>query len=195
MVYSFKKNEFVTSPQGDEVPVLDTNSVDKSGAQWGRKSQPTLVIRASGGEKMGQSFKDGKETYDYIAEEGDAIFVNSETDMYVPPMEGGKRLKIANLVEQGYAIAGEDQERGGLLVKLPAAQLLVEVVQEPVCIKNAWGPGEDLNNHQFLYKGATLKVDPKSGAITGINSEGFEKWELLPEVEFKALTAKLTCRP
>ena len=56
------------------------------------------------------------------------------------------------------------------------ALLLVEIIQKPTCIKNAFGK----NKHQFLYFGATLKKDIKTGQITGIDKNAFNStWQVL----------------
>jgi hypothetical protein len=60
----------------------------------GERKVQHLLIFARGGEKTGQKFEGGQETYDYIAEYGDAIFSNGPNDIYVPPGPNGGRLKI-----------------------------------------------------------------------------------------------------
>lgn len=170
--------ELVKDPEGHVCPVLDTNSLDKSSAVMGRKKETTRVIKAKGGEKTGQSFTGGKETYDYFAKEGDAIFVNSPTDQYVPSgLAQGERLQFDDLEKKGFRIAGGNKNE--VQVYSPPAKLLVGIVDSRICIKNAWGDSPAPSNHQFLSKGATLKVGG-NGKITGMDKEGFEKWEVIP---------------
>lgn len=56
-----------------------------------------------------------------------------------------------------------------------AAKLLYEAVEEPTCVKDAWGEGK----HLFLFKGATLKVQDNH-RITGIEKASFDAtWEII----------------
>ena len=126
---------------------------------------------------MGQTFEGGQETFEYVTSAGDAIFVNSPTDQYVPPAKDGGRLKFSDLESNGFAVVSGDENE--VQVKSPPAQLLVGVVSERVCIKNAWGPEDKPENHQFLSAGATLKQG-NDGKVTGIDKEGFTKWEVDP---------------
>lgn len=170
-------NEFILDPHGVSCTVLDTDRIDFSTSVSGRKKATTRVLLAEGGEGTGQKFDDVKETFDYVAEKGDAIFVNSPTDRYVPPSIDGGRLKFVDLEKNGYKIdsGGENEVQ----VKSPSAQLLVGVVDARVCIKGAWGATDNPANHQFLSVGATLKKGA-DGKVTGIDKEGFEKWEVDP---------------
>ena len=167
--------ENITDPHGVVCPVLDTDNIDFSNSVSGRKKATTLVRRAQEGEGLGQSFEGGQETFEYVTQEGDAIFVNSPTDQYVPPSKDGGRLKFDDLEANGFAIASGDEDE--VQVKSPPAQLLVGVVDQRVCIKNAWGSEDKPENHQFLSAGATLKQG-NDGKVTGIDKEGFEKWEV-----------------
>lgn len=166
--------ELVTDPEGNLAPVLDTNDITTDGAVWGRKKATIIVRRAQAGECLKQSFEDGQETFEYTTEEGDAIFINSPTDQYVPPSKDGGRLKFSDLETNGFQIVeGDSQE---VKVFSPAAQFLVGVVDAPVCIKYAWGPEDKPENHQFLYEGATLKIGSNGTVVSGINKEGMTKW-------------------
>src|SRR5688572_10855903 len=86
---------FKTDKQGNVCPVLDVAYIDCSDAVPGRKSATTFVRPAEAGEGFNPTFKNGAEGFDYIAKEGDAVFVNSPTDQYVPPAKDGGRLTIA----------------------------------------------------------------------------------------------------
>ncbi|MCK5374883.1 MAG: hypothetical protein KAJ40_06325 [Alphaproteobacteria bacterium] len=187
-------DEFITDPGRVSCPVLDTKSIDFSKAVWGRKTETTLVRRAKDGESLGQSFEGGKETFEYVTEEGDAIFVHSPTDQYVPPAKNGERLKFDALEKNGYKIVSGDAEN--VQVKSPPAQLLVGVVTGRVCIKNAWGPEDNAENDQFLSAGATLKRGA-DGKVTGIAKEGFEKWGIdadqTPEDQENGVDPIFTC--
>lgn len=169
--------EFVTSPDGISCKVLDAGGVNFSMAAEGRKATETLVRRAEGGERIETRNSEKKVESVYITEPGDAIFINlhNPDDMYVPGNSDGSRWQFKDLTSKGYEITREDHERGGVLVKsTKTAKLLHEVIQEPTCIKNAWGSGQ----HQFLFVGATLKKD-ESGNVTGIDKQAFDAtWEI-----------------
>lgn len=169
------KDKYITDPEGNTCPVLNTDNIDFTDAVSGRKKATTLVRCAEDGEGLGQSFEGGQETFEYVTKKGDAIFVNSPTDQYVPPSKDGGRLQFSDLEENGFQIVSGDSNE--VQVKSPPAQLLVAVVTERVCIMNAWGAENKPENHQFLSAGATLKQGD-DGKITGIDKEGFEKWEL-----------------
>lgn len=172
-------NEVINSPDGISCKVLDTNLLDFSNAPTGRKTTETLVRKAEGGEKIETKNSDKIVESVYIAEPGDAIFINlhNPDDMYVPGNPDGSRWKFNELTSKGYEITGEDQERGGVLVKSTTkSKLLHEIIQEPTCIKDAWGKGQ----HQFLFKGATLKQG-ENGRVTGIDKDAFDNtWEIIP---------------
>ena len=62
------------------------------------------------------------------------------------------------------------------------AYLLPEISIIPTCIKDAWGVGA----HQFLFEGATLKKDLKTGKVTGIDKVAFnETWEIIEQKTIK----------
>lgn len=171
------KEEVIASPDGIPCTVLDVASVDFSAAAQGRKATETLVRCAQGGERIETKNSEKKVEAVYIAQKGDAIFINlhNPDDMYVPGNSDGSRWQFKDLTNKGYEITGEDQEKGGVLVKsTKTAKLLHEVIQQSTCIKNAWGEGQ----HQFLFTGATLKQDD-TGKVTGIDKEAFDAtWEI-----------------
>ena len=169
--------ETVSSPDGIACRVLDTQSVDFSGAVSGRKATETLVRRAEGGETLETKNAEGKVESVYTTQKGDAIFINlhNPDDMYVPGNPDGSRWQFKDLTSKGYEITGDDHERGGVRVKSTSmSKLLHESVTEPTCIKDAWGPGQ----HQFLFEGATLKLND-NGSVTGIDKSAFDAtWEI-----------------
>ena len=170
--------ETIDSPDGIPCKVLDIGSIDFNYAIMGRKSAETLVRKAEGGERIETKNSDKIVESVYIAEPGDAIFINlhNPNDMYVPGNPDGSRWKFNELTSKGYEIVGEDQDRGGVLVKSTAqSKLLHEAVKEPTCVKDAWGKGQ----HQFLFEGATLKQG-ENGRVTGIDKEAFDNtWEII----------------
>lgn len=171
--------EFIPDPQGVMCPVLDVNRIDFTKAKAGRKKELTYVRKALAGEKIEEVFEGGEETYGYKTKKGDAIFVNSPTDQYVPLGLYGERLKFEDLEENGFHIVEDNGDTA--YIQSPPGLLLVGVVTERMCIRNAWGEEDALENHQFLSAGATLKLD-RSGKITGMDKEGFKKWELLSDM-------------
>lgn len=174
------KQETIASPDGTLCKVLDTDRIDFNAAFEGRKATETLVRCAVGGERIETKNAEKKVEALYIAKAGDAIFINlhNPDDVYVPGNPDGSRWRFKDLAHKGYEMTGEDHKRGGILVKSTAtAKLLHEIIQQPTCIKNAWGEGQ----HQFLFAGATLKQDDK-GHVTGIDKEAFDAtWEIKPK--------------
>lgn len=170
-------NETVLSPDGIACKVLNSNAINFDGAFEGRKASETLVRRAEGGESIETKNSEGRVESVYTAKAGDAIFINlhNPDDVYVPGNPDGSRWQFKDLISKGYEITGEDQECGGVRVKSTTmSKLLPEAVEEPTCIKNAWGEGQ----HQFLFAGATLKLT-NSGSVTGIDKEAFDAtWEI-----------------
>lgn len=164
---------------GIDFLVLDTNNLSFSNAFVGIKSKTTKVKCAKGGEKIETLNKDGKVESVTIAEKGDAIFCNSETDIYIPRNNDGTAWKFEEITSCGYDIVGKGEDY--IIIKSNnKALLLVGVIDNPTCIENAWGEGQ----HQFLYKGATLKKDLTSGKVTGIDKHAFETtWEILSKSE------------
>lgn len=50
------------------------------------------------------------------------------------------------------------------------------VIIIPTCIKDVWGSGR----HQFLFEGASLKKNPETKKVTGIDKEAFDNtWEVI----------------
>lgn len=169
--------ELIKNPEGISCKVLDSRMVNFSAAVEGRKATETLVRRAEGGEQIETKNSEKKVESVYVAQAGDAIFINlhNPDDVYVPGNPDGSRWQFKDLTAKGYEITSEDHERGGVLVKsTKTAKLLHEIIEEATCIKDAWGTGQ----HQFLFPGATLKKDDK-GNVTGIDKEAFDAtWEI-----------------
>lgn len=171
-------DETIMSPDGVACRVLDTARVDFSGAATGRKTTETLVRCAQGGEKIETRNTGGKLESVYVAQKGDAVFINlhNENDIYVPGNPDGTRLQFAALEQNGFKITGDDMARGGVRVRSTAAsKILHEAVEEACCIKDSWGPGK----HQYLHPGATLKR-ADDGRVTGIDKSAFDAtWEIM----------------
>lgn len=176
--------EFIKDPQGRLVPVLDLAKISTESAVLGRKKEPTkvLCVPDAGIEGITQNFEGRFETYPRDANPGEALFVNSPTDMYVPPNANKSgRLMFDELEKNGYKIVQGNEKEA--IVLSPASRLLLKAVDARVCIKHAWGdPGPDaseadiLQSHQFLSEGATLKVGNSGMVISGIDKEGMAKW-------------------
>lgn len=172
-------NEIITNPDGIDCHVLDVSSLDFSNAREGRKKKTTIVMRAIDNECINTYNSMGLVESTYIAKDGEAIFYNSDTDMYVPRDENGVALSFQNISEHGYDIVGDSfQFNGRSAIRVRnnnIAKLLPEVIVIPTCIKDKWGKG----SHQFLFEGATLKKDILTGKISGIDKEAFdETWEI-----------------
>lgn len=169
--------EIIENPDGIPCKVLDTAKVDDSTAVEGRKTALTLVRRAEGGELIETLNDEGTVESTYTTKPGDAIFINlhNHKNIYVPGEPDGTRWQFKDLESHGYEITGDDHENGGILVRSTAtAKLLHEAVEEPTCIKDAWGEGK----HLFLFNGATLKV-MDNHRITGIEKASFDAtWEI-----------------
>lgn len=172
-------SEKIASPDGIPCEVLDTLKVDFGQASvQGRKKAETLVKEAKGGEEIVTRNKEGQVESTYIAQKGDAIFVNlhNAADVYVPGNADGSRWKFSELAQRGYEVVRNDAKKGGAIVKSAQIfKLFTEAVEKPTCIKDAWGPGQ----HQFLFNGATLKKND-NGSVTGIDKSAFDAtWETL----------------
>lgn len=177
--------EKIVSPDGIECAVLDTKKIDFDQAVKGRKSAETLVREAKGGEKIQTKNTKGEIESEYIAKKGDAIFINlhNSNDIYVPGNPDGTRWQYSELPEKGYIIVAETKD-GVRMKNGTEFSILHEAIEKPACIKNAWGPEQ----HQFLFKGATLKLN-ENGSITGIDKSAFDKtWEVVLKKQTK--TAK-----
>ena len=166
--------ETISGPDGKLFPVLNEPAVDFKAAAEGRKSAETYVLRAQGGEAIETKNTTGqKENGDvHIAKSGDAIFQNlhNPDDRYVP----NNSLKFDALEQSGYEIVRKEAEDRVFIKSKTKSKILVEAVSEPICIKDAWGAGQ----HQFLYPGATLKLND-NGKVTGIDKSAFDAtWEV-----------------
>lgn len=164
---------------GIDFLVLDTNKVSFNNASVGIKSKTTKVKCAKGGEKIETLNNEGKVESVTVAEKGDAIFCNSETDIYIPRNSDGSAWKFNEITSYGYDIVA--RENDCIIIRSNnKALLLVGVIDKPTCIENAWREGQ----HQFLYEGATLKKDLNSGKVTGIDKHAFETtWAVLSKNE------------
>lgn len=173
-------DEKIISPDGIECLVLDTNNIEFSDSCIGRKCAQTIVLKSNGNEKINTVNSLGLVETTYFVKEGDAIFYNSENDIYVPRNNDGTACSFDSIENLGYEITTElfrFGEYDAVKVRsIKKAYLLPEIIEIPTCIKDAFGKG----NHQFLYKGATLKKDIETGKVTGIEKEAFDKtWEIL----------------
>jgi hypothetical protein len=179
-----------SSPEGTACQVLDTKAVDFSAAKLGRKTAETLIRRAKGGEELITRNKDGQIENTYVAKAGDAIFINlhNADDRYVPADRDGTRWQFSQLAEKGYIVTSGDPATGEVRVKNGQSfRVLSEAVEQPTCIRDAWGPGQ----HQFLFPGATLKLND-NGSVTGIDKSAFDAtWELLPRASTPAKLPKM----
>lgn len=162
---------------GEKFPVVDVEKLDFSDAQVGVKSKLTKVYRAKGGEEITTRNSNGEVESVYIAKKGDAIFYNNAKDIYVPADNYGNRFRYSQIESYGYSV----QERTADYVVVRSNNkglLLVGCVDQKCAIKNAFGDGQP----QFLYEGATIKKDIKTGNISGIDKKAFEStWAILPE--------------
>jgi hypothetical protein len=170
--------ETLANPEGKVCPVLDVSRVDFTGAGLGRKKTETLVRRAKGGEVIETRNSAGQIETTYTTKAGDAIFVNmhDEKDTYCPGNPDNTRWQFDDFLGKGYEITAGSIAGGAVKVKSTVtSKILHEAVTEDVCIKDAWGPGK----HQYLYKGATLKLSV-AGQVIGIDKSAFDgTWEVL----------------
>jgi hypothetical protein len=164
------------SPDGIKCDVINTTKIDFTNAVIGRKSAETIVKRALDGEEIVTRNKEGKIETSYTTKAGDAIFINNPNDRYVPGNSDGTRWKFNELEGKGYIIVGGNIEKGEIRVKNKKSfKILHEAIKKPSCIKNAWGKGQ----HQYLFPGATLKLND-NGTVTGIDKSAFDStWEIL----------------
>lgn len=171
-------DEIICNENGIECKVLDVSKVDFSNVCVGRKKTETLILKANGNETINTTNSEGLIESTYITKPGDAIFVNNEKDIYVPRDSLGNAWQFDSIESYGYEITSDVfSYNGNAAFKVKStklANLLPEVISIPTCIKDAWGQGA----HQFLFEGATLKMDIESGKITGIDKGAFdETWE------------------
>lgn len=171
--------ETLVNPEGKTVPVLDRARVDFSQAGLGRKKTEMKVRRANGGEVIETRDTQGRIETVYTAKKGDAIFTNlhDAKDTYVPGHVDGTRWQFDSFLKKGYEITGGSIESGEVMVQgTVTSKILHEAVTEDMGVKDAWGKGL----HQYLYKGATLKIS-ESGQVIGIDKAAFDAtWEILP---------------
>lgn len=177
-------DEIILSPEGIECHVLDTESVDFTNCELGRKTKETIILKANGNEKIDTINSDGLIESTYITNPGEAIFYNNDKDKYVPRDSNGTPIMFDNIEESGYEITTPLFQFGNnQAIKVKSkktAYLLHEIIEIPTCIKDAWGIGA----HQFLYEGATLKKDPDTNKVTGIDKVAFDKtWEIFEQKE------------
>lgn len=155
--------------------VLDVDKLDFSCAVYGIKKTITKIIKANGGEIIETKNKNGEIESVTVAEFGDAIFCNNQDDKYIPRDSLGNAWKFDKIESYGYRIV-ETGENCMYIQSNNKALCLVEAINQPTCILNAWGEG----NHQFLYSGATLKKDLKTNIVTGIDKSAFDStWQVL----------------
>lgn len=161
--------------------VLDVTSVDFTNAYYGVKIKKMLVLEAKGDEQIITVNSHGLTESTYITSLGDAIFVLNDADIYVPKIDG-KPLKYCDLSINDFEIVGLDNTypayNSCLVFNKRVYKLLPNIIMMPTVILNAFGEG----SHQFLYTGATLKQDLKTGAVTGIDEKEFEhSWDIVVE--------------
>ncbi|MDO4995999.1 MAG: hypothetical protein Q4E69_02360 [Bacilli bacterium] len=172
-------DEYIESPDGITCKVLDVDNIDFSSGVVGRKSKDTLVLRANGNEKINTINSQGLIETTFTTSEGNAIFYNNENDIYVPRDEKGTPWNFDDIENYGYELLTVPfKHNDNLAVRVKStkmAYLLPEVIDRPSCIKDAFGKG----NNQYLYEDATLKKDPITGKVTGIEKKAFdETWEI-----------------
>jgi len=174
----------IIESEGKTYKVIDTAKLEFLTAKVGVKSKLTKVYCAKGGEKIETTNEKGEVESVVVAEKGDAIFYNNEHDQYIPAGEDGKHWKYSEIESHGYSIQEHNDEENYVVVRSNnKALLLVGCVKENSAIKNAFGDGKP----QYLYEGATIKKDIKTGNISGIDRAAFENtWEILPEAEARA---------
>lgn len=173
-------DKFIENDDGISFQVIDVDKIEFDD-DIGRKKTITKVVKAEGGEKIITYSKQGEIESIMTAEKDDCIFVNSETDKYIPGDENG-HWKFNTLTDRGYEIV-ENKGNEVYVKSTNYAHLLVDIIKKPTCILNAFGEGA----HQFLYNGATIKKDIKTGKVSGISNEAFHStWEVkenISEVE------------
>ena len=170
--------EIIQNPQGVGCRVININALDFTQAKLAKKSAVTRLRSAKGGEKIETKNAKGDIENTYIAQKGDALFINPHLadDCYVPANADGTRWQFKDIPLKGYDIVGTDPANDDLFIKSNQnAYILLNIIQEPSCIKNAFGHGQ----HQFLFKGASLKKS-HDGQITGIDQDAFNAtWEVV----------------
>lgn len=173
-------DEYIENQDGINCHVIDINSLDFDCACLGRKITEIIVVKANGGECIETINSDGKVESSYMTKLGDAIFYNSEIDKYVPRGKDGTAWKYDEIEKYDYEIVSEEflfnSNKAVKVKRKSMARILPEVILEPSVIKDVFGS----SMHQFLFPGATLKQDIKTGRITGIGKEEFKSsWEIV----------------
>jgi hypothetical protein len=171
--------ETILHTDGIAYAVLDCAKLDFSGrdVKFGKKTKPTLVRIAKKGEVIITQPGTVEESR-IEATGGELVFTNylpgDVEDVFIPRDAHGNPNGREILSERYRMIGGNILGEGGLFQPRNAPfKLLHEAITEPTCIKDAWGPG----NHQFLGKGATLKLD--GTRVTGIDKAAFdETWSI-----------------
>lgn len=160
---------------GKNYAVLDTTKLnfDSPDAAYGKKTKPTEVRIAKPGELV-VTIINGVEESRVTAKDGEPIFINTlpdgKKDTFIPP--DGKKV----LAEKYELVSGDPAREATYRPKSAPSKILLEAVQKPTVIKDAWGPGQ----HQFLDAGATLKQD--GAKATGIAKAAFnETWSVTNE--------------
>lgn len=163
---------------GVDYAVIDTSKLDFTEATLGKKTKDTLVKAAAPGEVIVTNPGTTEESH-VTAKGGELIFINElpggKKDRYIPRAPDGTP-NGQNILSEAYELVSGDVNRAGAYYrpKGPPSQILHEAVSRPSVILEAWGPG----SHQFLTKGATLKLD--NGRVTGIDKNALnETWSVL----------------
>ncbi len=169
-------NEVITSPDNIACDVLEVTGVDFRAAERGRKKTETTVRKAEPGEEI-VTRNNGIVESVYVTVGGEAIFINNPDDVYVPGNPDGSRWQFSELEQKGYEIISRVDSETVTVKSAQTFPILPEIITQPTCIKDAWGPGQ----HQFIFKGATLKLND-NGSVTGIDKNAFDTtWEVLPK--------------
>lgn len=165
-------DEYIKNENGIKCHVLDVDSLDFNHAMDAIKDTETLVLKAKDKENI-NTIVNGLIETSYITSEGDAIFINSLEDRYVPYDNNGVPFKFDNLALYGYKITSDVFNYDGYqAVKIKNTNInkvLYEVIKEPTVIKNNFG-----NNHQFLFPGASLLKSVNSNKIKGVAKIAFD---------------------
>jgi hypothetical protein len=153
--------------------ILDSQSVDFTGAEYYEKIGRAHVSRALGGETFTNETGDPS-----VANAGDAIFttVKLEDGKFVPVKDATGKIDTFlppgqkfDELDKKYEIL-QTNEDGGVIVRTKGNfKMLPGVVTQPTCLIEPWGKGY---GNQFLEPGATLKLEPQG--VTGINPHGFD---------------------
>ncbi len=166
-------DEYITNENGIKCHVLDVESLDFSHAMDAVKESVTIVLKAKGNEVINTTINGFIET-SYITREGDAIFLNSDEDKYVPRDLNGNSFNYENLSTYGYITTSGDFLYDGYQAKKvknnSQNKVLYEVIKEPTVIKNNFGDSK----HQFLFLGASLLKNVKTNKVKGVAKIPFD---------------------